>query len=309
MIARASRPSRKSRSARSGVVLLMVLWTLLLLTILVASFVQSSSTEGLQARHMLNTTRARYAAEAGMHRAVYELGNPVQTERWKGDGRTYEFYVDDAKVSVQLIDETGKIDINQADLRLMTQLFQTAGLDQRSAEGMAARVQDWKDPDDAITQGGAEKAEYAAADLNYGPRNQLFVTVGELQQILGMSYELYTQIEPMLTINAGIGLPNLAFAQADVMAIVLAQQGATVTPEQIAAIIALRQSSPVGVPIPLPNGGSIMPGFGGATYSVKSLAELPSGATASLEATVQLGQGTVGLRPFRIARWREGQSN
>lgn len=302
------KPARRFAGKR-GVVLLLVLWTLVLLTILVSSFVQSSSVEGVQARRMLNTTRARYAAEAGLNRAVFELGNPVQETRWRGDGRPYSFDFDGAKVTVELVDETGKIDLNQADVRLMTQLFISAGLEQRVAEAMAARVQDWKDPDESTLPDGAEKAEYERENLGYIPRNQPFLTVGEVQQVLGMTYEQFLQIEPMLTINAGVGQPNLAFAQADVLAIALAQQGSPASAEQIAAIIALRQTTPTGVPIPLPNGGSILPGFGGSTYTITSRAEYASGAKASLQATVQLGQGTVGLRPFRVARWREGESN
>jgi general secretion pathway protein K len=300
---------RQALQAKRGVVLLMVLWIIILLTVLVSSYVQSASTEGQQARYMLNTTEARYAAEAGLHRAIFELNNPTLEMRWKGDGRPYEMAFDDAQITVELIDETGKIDLNNADPKLLEAMFAQAGVDQLSAQKLAGAVIDWRDPDELLTPNGAEKDEYRRADLDYGPRNQYFVTVSELQQVLGMDFDLFQKLEPMLTINAGGATPNLAFAQSDVMAAVFAQQGQTMSQEQLEAIIQMRRTLPVGQPIVLPNGMSILPGGPGVTYTIKSRAELASGAKASLEATVQLGSGTVGGRPFRISRWREGQSN
>lgn len=295
--------------ARRGVVLLMVLWVIILLTVLVSSYVQSASTEGRQARYMLNTTEARYAAEAGMHRAIYELNNPTLDLRWKGDGRPYEFNFDKAKLTVEILDETGKIDLNNASQDLLEQMFVFAGIDPLGAAKLAGAVVDWRDPDELISVNGAELNEYRSADLDYGPRNQYFATVSEVQQVLGMNFELFEKLEPMLTINAGGSTPNLAFAQGDVLGIVMAQQGQSLSQEQIAAIIQLRQTNPAGQPLLLPNGASILPGGPGVSYTIRSHAEIEGGAKATLEATVQLGSGTVGGRPFRISRWREGQSN
>jgi general secretion pathway protein K len=309
-VSRSSPKSVPPRNQRQrGVVLLMVLWIIILLTVLVSSYVQSASTEGQQARFMLNTTEARYAAEAGLHRAIFELNHPTLEMRRKGDGRPYEFDFDTAKITVEMIDETGKIDLNNADQKLLLAMFVQGGVDPLRAEKLAGAVIDWRDPDELLTINGAEKDEYARADLDYGPRNQYFVTVSELQQVLGMDFELFQKLEPMLTINAGGSTPNLAFAQMDVLATVFAQQGQSLSQEQLEAIIALRRTNPAGQPLILPNGVSILPGGPGVTYTIKSRAELASGAKASLEATVQLGSGTVGGRPFRISRWREGQSN
>ena len=296
-----------------GIVLLMVLWVIVLLTVLVASYVQSASTEGQQARFTLNTTQARYAAEAGMHRAIFELYNPATEMRWKGDGRPYEIDFDGAKVTIEIVDETGKIDINSSDQKLLAAMFARAGLEPLRAEKLAAAVVDWRDPDEVVTPNGAEKGEYIRAGLKTGPRNQYFVTVSELQQVLGMDYDLFQRIEPMLTITAnGASSPNLAFAQVDALAVALAQMGQNLSQEQLEAIIAMRQLSKPGMPITLPGGISIPPATGGGVggnYTIKAHAVLPSGAKAALEATVQLSYGTVGDRPYRTSRWREGHSN
>ncbi len=305
-------PKIKSSRVR-GIVLLMVLWVIVLLTVLVSSYVQSASTEGQQARFMLNTTQARYAAEAGMHRAIFELYNPTTDMRWKGDGRPYEMTFDGANVTIEIVDETGKIDINLSDQKLLAAMFARAGVEPLRAEKLAGAVVDWRDPDELVSINGAEKAEYISAGLKTGPRNQYFVTVSELQQVLGMDYDLFQRIEPMVTITAnGAAAPNLAFAQVDALAVALAQMGQNLSQEQLEAIIAMRQLSKPGVPVTLPGGIVIPPAAGGGVggnYTIKVHAVLASGAKATLEATVQLSYGTVGDRPYRTSRWREGHSN
>src|SRR5690606_6054180 len=65
----APRPSARHR----GVACVLVLWVIATLSILLGSFAMITRTENLQARHLFDTTRARYAAEAGLNLAVYEL--------------------------------------------------------------------------------------------------------------------------------------------------------------------------------------------------------------------------------------------
>jgi general secretion pathway protein K len=291
-----------------GIVLLLVLWIVVLLTVLISSFVQSASTEGQQARFTLNTTQARYAAEAGLHRAIFELGNPSMQLRWKGDARPYEIEFDGAKVTIEIQDDSGKIDLNSADLNLLKAMFAQVGVEPRQVEALAAAVIDFRDPDELLTPNGAEKSEYLRADLPYGPRNQYFYSISELQQVLGMDLALFERVEPMVTINTGMQ-PNLAFAQEQTMMAVMAMQGQPATLEQVRGIIAARQALSGSQSLTLPNGGSLALGGGGSAFTIKVSAELTSGAKAVLQASVQLGSGTVGARPFRVSRWREGLSN
>ena len=302
-------PKIKQSRAR-GIVLLMVLWVIVLLTVLVASYVQSASTEGQQARFMLNTTQARYAAEAGMHRAIFELYNPTTEMRWKADGRPYEIDFDGAKVNIEILDETGKIDINQGDQKLLAAMFTRAGLEPLRAEKLAGAVVDWRDQDEVISPNGAEKGEYISAGLKIGPRNQYFVTVSELQQVLGMDYDLFQRIEPMVTIN-GSSVVNLSSAQAGALGAAFEQMGQSLSQEQVEALIAIRQSSKPGVPVNGPDGIVIPPPVSGqgGNYTIKVHSVLPSGAKATLEATVQQSYGTVGDRPYQTSRWREGRPN
>src|SRR4051812_4144520 len=144
--------------------------------------------------------------------------------RWLGDGRPYEFQFDNALGHVELTDESGKIDLNTAGDDLLQGLFVSAGLPMDKAMQLSGALQDWRDPDDASLPNGAEASEYKSAGLSYVPRNSPFQTVSEVQQVLGMNYELYSRIEPAITIYAGGTQPNAAYAPLEAL---LAMPGMT----------------------------------------------------------------------------------
>lgn len=287
-----------------GMALLLVLWVIVLISVIASSFLLSAGTEAMTARNMLDNTRARQAAESGLHRAVYELRNPDPLTRWVGDGRLYEVALDDIRVEIALWDETGKVDIGQADATLLTRLFEAQGIERFRAESLANAVIDWRDPDDLVTEpGGAEERQYKQADLAYGPRNRPFETLSELQQVLGMDYEMFLELEPAITINSYRPQPNPAFAPADVLRLLPGFEGADVD-----AFVLLRQQATLGTPVMLPDGTPLIPQGGGLTYTVQSRATLASGAHASFEATIQMGAGGIAGRPFRVLRWRDTES-
>ncbi|MDT8439657.1 MAG: type II secretion system protein GspK [Wenzhouxiangellaceae bacterium] len=287
-----------------GIALIVVLWMLTLLTIIVGTFAVLARTETLQARNLFDTTDARYAAEAGLHRAVVELRNPDMETRWVADGRPHTIRFGDAEIEIRIFDETGKIDLNasaRTNPDLIKRLFESVGLEPESADLMVAAIQDWIDPDDEVRVLGAEIDEYFAADLPYGPANQPFGTVEELQQVIGTSRELFEAVVDSLTVHSGRGDFNPAFAPAGVLATI-----PEMTAEDVDAFIAERsQYQPSdSMQLLLPDGTTVSQRGGGLTHTVISRATLPGGHSSAIEATVRLGTDARG-RPFRILRWQD----
>lgn len=305
-------PQTLPRAPARGVAFLLVLWVVAMLSVLLGSFALIARTEMMQSRHLFDTTQARYAAEAGLDLAVYELRKSDPMTRWVGDGRPYSFGFGDADVEVKITDDSGKIDLNTPNEQLLTNLFTARGLDPDRAQSLAAAIKDWIDTDDDTSPNGAELAQYKAAGLSYGPRNAPFDTVSELQQVLGMNYELFRKIEPALTIYSGQGTPNLAYSPSEVLD---AQEGGSA--DCSAQIEQWRQSFHPGDPAAPPQpecatqaGMSIpMAGGGGLTYSVKSRAKLPNGASTTLDATIRMGGINAAGRPYVILRWRDGENS
>lgn len=96
-----------------------------------------------------------------------------------------------------LIDESAKLDINQATPQVLARL---PGL----TDEIAAAIKDWRDADDDVTDGGAESQTYLQKSRPYRAKNEPFETVEELLLVQGMTRELlYGQREQSSTGGPG----------------------------------------------------------------------------------------------------------
>lgn len=284
-----------------GIALVLVLWVTVLLSVIVGSFALISRVETLQARNQLDVTRAFFAAEAGLHRAAAAMSVNDPQQAWVPDGRTYEMTFGDAELEIRVVDESGRIDLNAAQQQQLIDLFMASEVEIEDAEALADAILDWRDPDDLVRPFGAEDPQYESAGYEYGSKDAPFDTIEELQQVIGMNYELYRQVEPAVTVYSGRSQVNLNMAPREVL---LAQPG--LGPEVVDSYLEEReQSGREGGP------GNLLPGAGPAlaqggslTYSVSSRATLPNGASSTLEAVIRL-QATPDGRPFSVVRWKE----
>jgi general secretion pathway protein K len=291
--------------AQRGLALVLVLWILILLTVTTGAFALMARMDQLEANQLLSGTRARFYAEAGLNLAVVKLREPEEELRMIADGRPYATVIDEVLIEVSATDERGKLDINAADETTLAVLFTNHGLEPADAEVLAARVMDWRDPDDVERVDGAELDTYLAEGLALGPGNRNFMMVDELLQVLGMPYELWRRMEPGLTVHSRNDLPDIAFAPAEALLAI-----PDITPDEASAFVAERQALEAsdGLEIALPNGETIVAQGRGLTYSVRVKATMPNGVWDQIEATVRLG-GNAGGPPFRVLRWREGFNN
>lgn len=282
-----------------GIALVLVLWLAVLITLVVSSFALVARTEAVQSRVLFDRTQAQLLAMAGVHRAVYEQRRPNIDERWRTDGRPYRFVHEGAEVEVRITDESGKVDINAANPDMLAALLEAAGVETDAIDAMVDAILDWRDPDDLVSPNGAEDEDYEAAGYAYGARDGPFITPGELQQVMGVGYELYTALEPAITVYSGLGTPRPEFAPPEVL------RALGMTPEEVQGFVDQReQTLDLDVPLPmLPDGTEPVTRVGSATFTVNSRATLANGTSAALEVTLRLGGG-VGERPFRILNWK-----
>jgi general secretion pathway protein K len=227
----------KSRGARPqrGLALVVVLWVLVLLALIAASFTYTTRTEVKLTRNIIDNAKAEALADAGVYRAVLGLMDPNEATRWKADGRVYSFRsggvgeaadrADDADedgardgdVRITIQDEIGKIDLNRAQDELLQSLFELAGLGPDEAAALVDAIVDFRDPDDLVRLNGAEDRDYAAAGLPWGAKDAPFEAVEELEQVLGMNLEIYRRVKPALSVFARRPGFNPHFAPAEVL--------------------------------------------------------------------------------------------
>jgi general secretion pathway protein K len=275
-----------------GAALLLVLWLIALLTALIGAFALTARVEALQGRILSGGAQAQELARAGVEYSLVRLADTEPTTRWLPDGRSYRWSYAGSEVELQIVDETGKVDLNQAGQPLLAALMQVQGVDQEQAGRIASAIVDWRDAD-PLTQvgGGAEDPDYAAAGRPYGAKDAPFETVAEVEQVLGMTPELYARLEPYLTLYSGRGEPDPTYAQAPVL---------TAMGLDAATYLTQRRN-------PVPGAGAAqLVGGGSGTYSIDSRAQLDDGRVAVLRTVVRAGSGSVPGSAYTALRWQEG---
>jgi general secretion pathway protein K len=300
-----ARPRRPGSGRGRGAALLLVLWLIVLLTALVGSFALTARVEHMQGQVLVRGLAADSAARAGLEYAIHRVGMTDPQLQWQPDGRPYAWQYQGAQLEIRIVDENGKVDLNQADATLLSELLRVLGSDRAEAAQLAAAIIDWRDLD-SLTQpvGGAEDADYAAAGRAYGAKDADFESIAELEQVLGFTPALYARLAPHVTVHSGLPRPDPASASAAVLD-ALGMDGA--------AIVAQRGVDPL-TGRPASGNGLVAPGLGGSgasrsgTYSIDSLARLADGPQSLLRAVVR-ADGYAGPATAYIAlQWEEGAS-
>ena len=276
-----------------GAALLLVLWLVALLTALVGAYALTARIEALQGRVGSRGAMAQEIARAGMEYALVRVADRNPETHWQPNGRAYAWRFDGHDVQVRIIDETGKVDLNQADMPLLSRLMQALGEPPDVSDALAAAIVDWRDADDLSQPvGGAEDGDYAAAGRPYGAKDAPFETIAELEQVLGMTPDLYARLEPFLTLYSGRGQPDATYAQGPV----LVAMGMDAT-----AWLAQREAAGAA-------GALQLVGTGSGTYSIESRARLADGRETSLRTVVRAGASPVPGSAYTLLRWEEGAS-
>ncbi len=283
-----------------GAALLLVLWLIVLLTGLVGGFALLARVEGLQGRALTRGLVAENAARAGVEYALTRVALGDPRVQWRADGRPYRWRFADAQVEVSLVDEDGKLDLNQADVPLLGALLRAVGVDQAQADRLAAAIADWRDTDQlSQPAGGGEDPDYAGAGLPYGAKDAEFESVAELQQVLGFTPAIYARIEPHVTVFSGRARPEPAFASAEVLD-ALGMNGEEVVAQR------RRWDPAAGQPMPGLGGSGPLSAGASGTYSIDSRAQLADGRVAVLRVVVRAGGNAMPGMAYTALRWEEG---
>jgi general secretion pathway protein K len=195
-----------------GLALLSVLWILTLLALMAANFTRTTRTEINLTRNLLEQTKAEALADSGVYWAAAKLSEPAEDGGWTIDRNVHSLQLEEGDVRVLVADEDGKIDLNAGSRDLFEALFRLLeeGLDESAA--LADAIVDFRDPDSLRQLNGAEDDDYAEAELTHDAKDAPFEDIAELQQVLGMSAQLYKLVAPSLTVHTQRRTPNRATA-------------------------------------------------------------------------------------------------
>ncbi len=289
-------------SGHRGIALVAVLWIVLLLSVIALGFSLTTRTEVRIVTNVVENARARALAEAGVNVAILRLLDDDPAARWITDGRPYEIAFGADQVAISIQDERGKIDLNKGSPRLLDSLFRSVGVPAGESADLVNAVRDWRDEDTAVRDGGAELGEYDAAGLPHGPKNADFDHVGELQQVRGMTRQLFTHVRPALTVHSGRRGVDTSTAPRDVL---LAIPGSDI--ETVEKTLDTRRTagpSTAGPPAATPRRVLRRRTRGsGGQYTIRAVVRTAKGAEFAREAIVGLTGDRA--RPVIVYDWTQ----
>ena len=256
----------------SGFALLIVLWSLVLITLIVTQVTAAGRSEALLTVNLRRAAALRAETDGAVNLAIFNLLDPASG--WTADGSTHRTRLADGTVAIRITDEFGKINPSLASPAVLSALLRAVGEGADQSDELAANIVQWRYPtaDDAAS--GAKAQRYRAAGKDYAPPNASFQSIGEVGLVLGITPELLARLSPHLTLYTDTD-PDARRAD-----------------PVVARALALAGTAPPTGPLPPAR-----------VVTVVAAAVADTGARFTRQAVVSLGADRAG-RPFRIVAWQ-----
>lgn len=308
---RPARPQDLSTAAPAerGIALVLVLWVLTLLTVMAVGMTAAQRTETALTENVIAEARFRALGEAAIAYAAFNLLAPPPAAggtlgagaeaddpaaEWLPNGVPHPWSFDGTPLGITVFNEASRIDLNRASPQVLAALLTALGADEEPAGQIADAIADWRDEDDLKLLNGAEDPDYEAAGRPLGAKDAPFVAVEELQQVLGITPELYARLAPELTVDAERDQVDQTFATAAVLAAV---QGIGLAEAELQVAQRDQPTLPGGQTARAANRG-------GPLYRIQ-VREQREGAARAMEALIALSPGQP--QPCQVRWQRFGQ--
>jgi general secretion pathway protein K len=276
-----------------GSMLVLVLFLAGLLSVFAAVAASAMRAAQNSSRGFAEGLRAEEAARGAIEQAVAQSGGLIAGMTGMSTATFGQ-----TQVIVMARSESARIDLNVASSELLAGLFRQLGVGDE-ANNYAARIVDWRDEDDRVEKGGAERSAYRGVGRVDSPRNGPFVHVAELGLVLGIPAAVAAAAAPYVTVASGHEQINPLLADPPVL---LAIPGAS--PNGVRDFLA--QRARLGATF-----ASLIPSLG----DVEEFVSEEPGQAVRFEARVRLGPNNErrfeavvyvspgDKEPFRILAW------
>jgi general secretion pathway protein K len=274
-------------------VAILVLWGMIFVFILLAATNFTTRTEVRIADNAIASSRARHAAAAGTQLGLFRLLQRRAEGVAVFDGAPEEWRDGSTRVAISILDEAGKIDINQAPLELLAGLFVAIGKKNEAALPLACNILERRGSrDTGCPEPGNEAAPY---------RTRPFAAPEELAQLPGLDDGIYAAIADSVTVASGASAIDPAVASRTTL---LAIPGATA--DEVDAYLAHRETwrdlAPVGGSPQILSAARYLMATPARDFTIKAVATTAAGAR--YRADLQLRLSGLASRPYEVLAWR-----
>ena len=187
-----------SRTGRgdAGVALLAVMSAVTVLILVAVAYSGSVQIETRTAIYRKEATQAYALAEGGVQAAILEIAYPPadgqqdKPRLWEKGQRSAQVPYDHGRALVEIVNETGKLDLNVAGREQLARLFAVRGLKPVDATQLAAAIIHWRSPAGSDDQESQALDDYYR-DAGYHPAHNQFGSVEEVLRVRGMSRDIF----------------------------------------------------------------------------------------------------------------------
>ncbi len=190
------RETPQSLRSQRGFALLIVLWTLGLLSLLIAGLAATGRSATSVAGNVRDSAIVEAAADGAVRQAIFQL----RLGAWPAAGQGHRVVVGQATVDVTMESQQGRINPNLGSPATLAALFGRVGVDPARAFSLAREITDWRSTSPVSVAGGLKVERYRRANLPYGPPGGPFISVDELGLVPGMSADMLARLRPYVSV-------------------------------------------------------------------------------------------------------------
>ncbi len=198
--------NRGAGTGQRGFALLVVLWSLIIISLITAQILASGRTAVALANNVRAGAEMRARADGAINEALFHLLSGG-TAHWLPDGSEHLLNEDGTPVAVRIRMLDNKINPNLASTALLAGLFQACGATKAQSFQLADAVIQWRSQ--AVSQQAEQSAlaQYQQAGLPFGPPGRPFKDISEMAYVMGMPAGLLARAEPYMSLYQA-GDPN-----------------------------------------------------------------------------------------------------
>ena len=199
----------------TGFALLIVLWSLVLISLLIAQLTASGRLELQRVANSRDRITRQTAVDGAIDEAAFHLLD-LSPNRWIANGIPHPITVAGFPVTIRVTNEADQINPNSAPAELLAALLHQLGLRGQDATRLATEIVRWR-----MEPGPANESAPLYRQRGYLPPGTAFQTLDELALVAGMTPDLLARLRPHLQLFRP--LPPLAATSDPVVAAALAE--------------------------------------------------------------------------------------